>query len=88
MGWLPENSGMPEIEAELKKLADGEVSSVIHTSKGYHLVMIVNRKPAEHKNFAAIKDRVIQAVIAEKMPVYLSALLENYPLEWTMPDHQ
>ena len=88
MGWLPENSGMPEIETALKQLADGEISPVIKTAKGYHLVMIVNRKPAEHKGFAAIKDRVRQAILSEKIPLYLKTVMHNYPLQWTIPDHQ
>ncbi len=87
MGWLPENSSLPEIETELKRLPDGEISPIIKSAKGYHLVMIVNRKPAESKDFAAIEDRVRQAILSEKMPAYLKTVMHNYPLQWTIPDH-
>lgn len=87
MGWLAENSGMPEIEAQLDGLADGEVSPVIKAAKGYHLVMIVNRKPAERKDFKAIQDRVKQALIAEKLPAYLKEIMANSALEWSIPNH-
>jgi parvulin-like peptidyl-prolyl isomerase len=87
MGWLQEGSGFDAIEQALKKLPDNQVSDVIQTPKGWHLVMIVERKPAEHKEFAAIKDRVKQALIAEKMTAYLEQIMARHPLEWQIKDH-
>ena len=88
MGWLYEGTGMPEIEKTLKDLPDGEVSPVIRTGKGYHLVMILSRKPSEQRAFAAIKDRVKQALIAEKMSGYLKTVMARHPLEWKIPDQE
>ncbi len=82
MGWLPQGSAMPAIEAALGKLKDGEVSEVIETPKGFHLVTIVERKPGEQKAFAAIKDRVRRALLAEKLPVYLQALMARHAVSW------
>jgi parvulin-like peptidyl-prolyl isomerase len=87
MGWLQEGSGFDAVEQALKKLPDNQVSDVIQTPKGWHLVMIVDRKPAEHKEFAAIKDRIKQALIAEKMTAYLEQVMTKYPLDWQIQDH-
>jgi parvulin-like peptidyl-prolyl isomerase len=87
MGWLQEGSGFDAIEQVLKKLPDNQVSDIIQTPKGWHLVMIVDRKPAEHKEFAAIKDRIKQALIAEKMTAYLERVMARHPLEWQIQDH-
>lgn len=87
MGWLQEGSGFDAVEQALKKLPDNQVSDVIQTPKGWHLVMIVDRKPAEHKELAAIKDRIKQALIAEKMTVYLEQVMTKYPLDWQIQDH-
>jgi len=87
MGWLTEGSAGKEIEVAIKKLKDNEVSKIIHTAKGWHLITIVNRKPAEQKNFAAVKDRVRQKLIAEKMAVYLTKVTAKHPLQWHMTDH-
>lgn len=86
MGWLTEQSATPEIEKAIKNLKDNEVSEIINTEKGWHLVVIVNRKPAEHKDFAAIKDRVRQKLIAEKMTEYLRQVTEKYPLQWKIAE--
>ncbi len=86
MGWLKENTGLPAIEKALKNLPDGQVSEIIKTPKGYHLIMIVNRKPAEQKSFADIKDRVRRALINEKMTPYLEQLLAKHKIQWRISD--
>jgi peptidyl-prolyl cis-trans isomerase C len=46
MGWLKEGSATKEIEQAIKNLQNNELSEVIKTDKGWHLVLIVNRKPS------------------------------------------
>ncbi len=87
MGWLTEGSGSEQIEQALKNLTDNEISDIVKTDKGWHLITIVNRKPSERKNFAAIKDRVRQKFIAEKMTDYLQQVTNKYPLQWHIDEH-
>ncbi|SMG67204.1 secreted protein containing Peptidyl-prolyl cis-trans isomerase, PpiC-type domain [methanotrophic bacterial endosymbiont of Bathymodiolus sp.] len=87
MGWLKEGSATKEIEQAIKNLQNNELSEVIKTDKGWHLVLIVNRKPSERKDYAAIKDRVRQKFIAEKMIVYLQEVMAKHPLQWQMDDY-
>ncbi len=87
MGWLKEGDASKEIEAAIKTLKDNELSEIIKTDKGWHLIVIVNRKPAEWKDFAAIKDRVRQKLIAEKMTDYLQKVMAKHPLEWKINEH-
>ncbi len=86
MGWLKENSASPDIEKALKNLPNGKVSDVIKTSKGFHLVMIVDRKSSERKSFAAVKDRVKRALIDEKMSPYMKLLTAKHPAQWQIDD--
>ncbi len=86
MGWLKENSASPDIEKALKNLPNGKVSDIIKTSKGFHLVMIVDRKPSERKSFPAVKDRIKRAFIDEKMSPYLELLLVKHPVRWEIED--
>lgn len=87
MGWLKEGSASKEIEQAIKYLKDNKVSEIIKTDKGWHLVTIVNRKPSERKDYAAIKDRVRQKLIAEKMTGYLQEVMEKHPLQWKIDEH-
>ncbi len=83
LGWLPEGSAMPAIEKVLATLKDGEISPVIETPKGFHLVTIVERQPAEQKPFAAVHDRVRRALLAEKLPAYLETLMARHRIAWS-----
>ena len=86
MGWLTEGKGSKEIEEGIKHLKDNEVSKIIQTDKGWHLVIIVNRKPSERKGYADIKDRVRQKFLAEKMTVFLQEVTEKHPLQWKIAE--
>jgi len=87
MGWLTVGQGNKAIEAALKNLKDNEISEIIQTNKGWHIITIVNRKPSERKSYAAIKDRVRQKFIAEKMAIYLKEVETRYPLKWKIDNH-
>lgn len=87
MGWLKEGSASAEIDNAIKNLKDNEVSEIVKTDKGWHLVVIVNRKPSERKDYAAIKDRVRQKLIAEKMTVYIQEVVAKHPLQWQIEDN-
>jgi peptidyl-prolyl cis-trans isomerase C len=86
MGWLRENTGLPIIENALKNLPDGQISEIVETPKGFHLIMIVNRKPSEQKSFADIKDRVRRALINGKMQPYLKKLLAKHQIQWRIDE--
>jgi peptidyl-prolyl cis-trans isomerase C len=88
MGWVKEGAGLPQIEAALKDLKDGEVSEVIETAKGFHLLMIRRRQAAERKPFSAVEDRVRQAYLQEKLVPYIQELVARHPVQWTVPDHE
>lgn len=87
MGWLKEGNGSTEIEQAIKNLKDNELSEIVKTDKGWHLIVIINRKPAERKSYAAIEDRVKQKLIAEKMTEYLQQVTAKYPLQWQIDEH-
>jgi len=82
MGWVQEGTGMPEIEQVLDTLEDGEVSDIIETPKGYHIVVVLERRPGKVRSFESMKDKVRQMIIDEKMPAYLNRLQEKYGVQW------
>ena len=83
LGWLKEGSGMPEIESAVKKLQVGQVSNIIKTSAGYHLVYLMDRKPGVFRRYEEIADQVHQAIIQDKLPKYLTKLRKKYPIVFT-----
>ena len=82
MGWIKEGQGNPALEARLKGMADGEVSEIIKSPRGYHLVTVLERRPAFKRSFESMKDRVRQALIQERLTAYLQELQQKYSVEW------
>jgi len=46
MGWVTEGSLMPELEAAVKEMKEGELSSPIQTRLGFHLIKVGRRQTA------------------------------------------
>ncbi len=86
LGWVKEGQGNPAVEAQLKKMADGEVSPILKSPLGYHLVTVLERRPGEVRPFEKMKDRVRQALIQEKFSRYLAALEKKYGVEWMLAE--
>lgn len=85
MGWLDAGSGFPAMEAALKDMQDGEVSEVIETHRGFHLVTIIDRRPGRQHPLPEVRDRIRQAIISERLPAYLEDLAGKHPVKWTLP---
>lgn len=84
MGWIEDGKALPALNAVLKKLKVGEVSEVVKTGKGFHLLKIIDAQPGSKHRFAGMKDRIAQAIIDEKMVDYLQALQKKYEVKWLL----
>jgi peptidyl-prolyl cis-trans isomerase C len=82
MGWIVEGRGMPELDNALAKLGDNQVSDVIETKVGFHLLTILEHQAKGQKTYAEVSDRVRQMIINEKLPPYLGELERSYPVSW------
>ena len=85
MGWLKEGSGYPALEEAVRELRSGEVSAVIETPLGYHIVTVIERRPGKQPALAEISDRVRQSLISEQLSGFLQALIKKYPVTWSLP---
>jgi len=84
MGWVKEHSGNPVIENAIKDLPDGKISGIIKTEKGYIIATILDRRPGGVRRFEAMKDKMRQLLINEKMHTYLSQLEKKYKVDWKL----
>lgn len=61
----------------------GEISPVIKTEYGYHVLKLVHKAPARAQDFAAVKDQLVAKLrenyIAEQRKAFLAKLDENAP---------
>jgi parvulin-like peptidyl-prolyl isomerase len=82
MGWIIEGRGMPELNNALSSLKDGEISEVIETKAGFHLLTVLEREPGGKKTFPEVRNRVRQLVINEQLRPYLGELERRYQVSW------
>ncbi len=82
MGWIQQGGGMPEIEAILKELKDNELSPIIKTARGFHLITILKRQAGKKVAFQSMKDKLRQRILSEKMTVYLKELQGKHKIVW------
>ncbi|RTZ60097.1 MAG: foldase [Gammaproteobacteria bacterium] len=88
MGWMIQGKGIPEIEAALGKLDNGEVSDVIQTPLGFHVVTVLDRKPGQTLSLTTLKNRIIQNIVSQKRADYLQTLQKKHKVVWKVLDQQ
>ncbi|MCG6862470.1 MAG: peptidylprolyl isomerase [Chromatiaceae bacterium] len=84
MGWVVEGRGMPEIEQAIAQLRNDEISAVVETPRGFHLVTILERRPGGQRPFDSVRDKVRQEVIAQKSAPYFQDLERRYGVKWNV----
>lgn len=87
LGWVLEGTGLPEIEAAISKLDNNEISPVIETSRGYHVVTILKRRSGGEQQYYQIKDKLKQMIINEKMKQYLADLQQDHKVKWLIMEN-
>jgi len=75
IGFHPKGSLVPEYEAAAFKLTKvGQVSGIVKTQFGYHIIRLEGTKPPSYVPFDEVKDFIKQKILQEKQ----SELLEKY----------
>jgi peptidyl-prolyl cis-trans isomerase C len=82
MGWLRRGHAHPDIEKAIEHLKDGDVSKVIETPKGFHIIVVLDKREGEQMPFSSIKDKIKQDFIDVKTAEYLKKLQKKYKVVW------
>lgn len=63
----------------------GEISKIVKSSYGYHIIKVTGKKAAKKAEYADVKDKVREAVVEQKIndnySSWLSSLYEDYKIE-------
>ena len=71
LGWFVRNQMVPEFDSVAFALKPKELSSVVTSQYGYHIIQVLEKDPAKLKPFEEVKDELAKEVraqdVAEKM---------------------
>jgi peptidylprolyl isomerase len=77
LGWLAEDRLVPELKAVVVKLAKGETSAPVKASGGWHLLRLIERKPAVVRPLAEVNDLLVTNLRMRRAQELERAYLEN-----------
>jgi parvulin-like peptidyl-prolyl isomerase len=81
---------LPEFEAAAFALNTNQISDVVTTSSGYHLIKLLAKMPAKKLDYTAVASDLKQALIQQKAaklaPAYLAGLKKSAGVEILDPD--
>lgn len=77
LGYFKRGQMVPAFEEVAFKLKPGEVSDIVKTRFGYHLIKVVDKKPESTVPYAEIKDRLAQYLKRDKVQKEIKQLVEK-----------
>lgn len=66
LGYFSRGMMVPEFEEAAFKLKTGEVSGIVKTKFGYHIIKALDRKEAGQKGFDEVRDEIEKGLLGEK----------------------
>jgi len=86
MGWVSEGTGNPAIEKALSGLKDNQISEIVETPMGFHILTILERSPSLKRSFASVRDKVAQMLVNQKTAEYMNELSGRHKVTWNLVD--
>jgi peptidyl-prolyl cis-trans isomerase D len=67
LGWLIHGQTVPEFDQAVFSLPKGEVSDLIHTQYGFHIIKVLDKETAHTKTFDEVKDSLRTPLLLQKV---------------------
>jgi peptidyl-prolyl cis-trans isomerase C len=77
LGFFPEGKMTPEFEKVAFELAVGQISDVVETGYGYHIIRVTDHKEAHVLSFDEVKDSIIMNLTARKQAELTKEYIEK-----------
>jgi foldase protein PrsA len=90
LGWPNGTSYVPEFQAALDKLKKGEVSVLVQSTYGYHIITVTDTRAAKQQPLAEVKPQIEQIIVqkqkAEAYQKFLDELKKSAKIDILLED--
>lgn len=88
LGYFKKGDMVEEFEKAAWALDVGEISDIVKTEHGYHIIKVTDKKEAKEATYEDVKDAVKEALLEEKIsanyPTWLTELKKEYDIKNTL----
>jgi peptidyl-prolyl cis-trans isomerase D len=74
LGWLVRGQTVPEFERTAFSLAPGQVSDVVTTQYGFHIIQVMKKEPGRLRPFEEVKDELRQDLARDQVYTRMQSL--------------
>ncbi len=74
LGWFPRGKMVKEFDEAAFKLEKGEISEVIKSEFGYHLILVEDKKPGGALPYAQVREEIRDKFLAERIDQIMEAV--------------
>lgn len=77
LGWFAAGSMVPEFDQAALKLSKGQMSGIVRSSYGYHLIQMIDKTPSRIAPFKEVENDVRESLYAEKAGEIMAEVTRN-----------
>jgi peptidyl-prolyl cis-trans isomerase D len=77
LGWLVQGQTVPEFEKATFDLNNGEISGLVRTQYGFHIVKLIEKESAHTKTFDEVKDSLKTPMLLQKVDQQAGSLADK-----------
>ncbi len=77
IGYFSKGQVIPEFEQACQSMKVGEVSKIVKTQLGYHLILLTERREAREKSLDEVREQIRQAILSQQSQKFAESYVQQ-----------